>query len=99
MIVKSVVEAKISAVNCLGEWQCKIQPLDGRYQLGIINLLTKQQGFVRDIRLPRHVVPLTYNLTLTPFIIPDNYTIQGTMDMTATIQEAENKCDNKVQKK
>ena len=26
-------------------------------------------GFVRDVRLPRHVIPEVYNLTLIPFIV------------------------------
>jgi hypothetical protein len=51
---------------------------------------------VRDMRLPRHVVPSAYSLTLTPFIVPDNYTIQGSVHISATTQESENKCDSKV---
>ena len=80
----------------LGEWKCKIQPPDGHYQEGTVSLLTSEQGFVRDMRLPRHIVPSAYNLSLTPFIIPDNYTIQGTIDILATTQQADNKCDSKV---
>jgi hypothetical protein len=93
-----VTENRQRAGNwCSGEWRCKIQPPDGsRYQLGIIALLTSEQGFVRDMRLPRHVVPSAYSLTLTPFIVPDNYTIQGSVHITATTQESENKCDSKV---
>ena len=84
----------------LGEWQCKIRPPDGqRYQLGVVALLTSEQGFVRDMRLPRHVIPTAYNLTLTPFIVPDNYTIQGSVTIDAVIREAENKCDYKVKTK
>jgi hypothetical protein len=80
-----------------GEWKCKIRPADGsHYQEGTINLLTSEQGFVRDMRLPHHVIPQTYNLSLTPFIIPDNYTIQGSITINAVTQEAENKCDSKV---
>jgi hypothetical protein len=50
------------------------------------------------MRLPRHVIPQTYNLSLTPFIIPDNYTIQGTVNITAKIKTAENKCNYMVNK-
>jgi hypothetical protein len=60
--------------------------------------LTSEQGFVRDMRLPRHVIPQTYNLSLTPFIIPDNYTIQGAITINANTQEADNKCNSKVSK-
>ncbi len=82
----------------LGEWQCKIQPPDGQqhFQLGVVSLLTSEEGFVRDMRLPRHVIPSAYDVTLTPFIIPDNYTIQGSVIITAKTEEAENKCENKV---
>jgi hypothetical protein len=42
------------------------------------------------------VIPSAYDVTLTPFIIPDNYTIQGSVTIKAKTEEAENKCDNKV---
>jgi len=32
---------------------------------------------VRDVRLPRHLVPVNYKLELVPFIVPDNFTIRG----------------------
>ena len=32
---------------------------------------------VRDVRLPRHMKPELYNLQLLPFIIPENFTIDG----------------------
>ena len=33
---------------------------------------------VTDVRLPIHIVPETYVIHLTPFIIQGNYTIEGT---------------------
>ena len=34
------------------------------------------------MRLPTHLKPLTYNVSLVPFIIPGNFTIQGSVLMT-----------------
>lgn len=36
---------------------------------------------VRDVRLPRHLEPLHYNLELVPFLIPDNFTIRGRVEI------------------
>ena len=36
---------------------------------------------VRDVRLPRHMEPLHYNLELVPFLIPDNFTIRGRVEI------------------
>ena len=38
-------------------------------EFGYISLLNNEMGFVRDVRLPRHVIPEVYNLTLIPFIV------------------------------
>ena len=35
----------------------------------------------KDIRLPSDIVPLSYNLQLVPFIIPDNFTISGAVSI------------------
>ena len=48
------------------------------------------------MRLPRHVVPLTYSLSLVPFIVPDNYTIAGSLNLAAKIRTADNKCNYKA---
>ncbi len=37
---------------------------------------------VRDVLLPRHLSPELYKLELVPFIIPDNFTIRGHMELT-----------------
>ena len=36
---------------------------------------------VTDVRLPRHLEPLHYNLELVPFLIPDNFTIRGGVEI------------------
>ena len=55
-------------------------------------------GFVKDVRLPRHVDPVSYNLSLTAFIIADNYTIDGQLLMEANVNTTmiSNDCENKV---
>ncbi len=37
---------------------------------------------VRDVRLPRHLKPELYKIELLPFIIPDNFTIRGRLELT-----------------
>ena len=36
---------------------------------------------VKDVRLPTHLEPLHYNLELVPFLIPDNFTIRGQVEI------------------
>ena len=36
---------------------------------------------VTDVRLPRHLTPELYTLQLVPFIIPDNFTIRGDVEI------------------
>ena len=38
-----------------------------------------------DVRLPTSLIPEKYNLFLTPFIIKDNYTIKGHVDITVNV--------------
>ena len=40
-----------------------------------------QPAKVTDVRLPTHLEPLTYRLELVPFIIPDNFTIRGLVEI------------------
>ena len=39
---------------------------------------------VRDVRLPRHLVPVNYKLELVPFIVPDNFSIRGYAEVSTT---------------
>ena len=52
----------------------------------------------RDVRLPKHVLPSTYDLRLIPFIKADNYTIGGSININANVvKDGENSCQGKVQ--
>ena len=42
---------------------------------------TGKKAKVTDVLLPRHLNPLSYNVRLVPFIVPDNYTIKGYVDI------------------
>ena len=45
---------------------------------------------VTDVRLPRHLSPELYTLELVPFIIPDNFTIRGNVEIRMLCNEASN---------
>jgi hypothetical protein len=48
---------------------------------GSFHLLTEDEVFVSDVRLPRHIVPDNYNVEMVPFILEGNFTIAGEMQM------------------
>ena len=60
----------------LGKWTCKIELADEN-QFQEATLTATLDILVRDVRLPVHAKPEIYVLHLTPFIIADNYTIEG----------------------
>ena len=62
--------------NQLGKWACKIE-LEDENQFQESTLTATLDILVRDVRLPVHAKPENYVLHLTPFIIADNYTIEG----------------------
>lgn len=43
---------------------------------------------VTDVRIPRHLTPEKYSLKLVPFIIPDNFTIKGYVEIDMLCVEA-----------
>lgn len=44
-----------------------------------------------DVRLPRSIEPIAYNIRLIPFIFEDNFTFAGTVDIEVRVKED---CDN-----
>ena len=50
--------------------------------------LSPLSGQVTDVRLPRHLVPVLYTLELVPFIIPDNFTIRGHVQIEMLCRQA-----------
>lgn len=49
---------------------------------------TVQEG---DVRLPRSIEPIAYDIRLIPFIFEDNFTFAGTVDIEVRVRED---CDN-----
>ena len=45
---------------------------------------------VTDVRLPSHAIPEKYVIHLTPFIIPDNFTIEGHVSIDIDVHEDAN---------
>ncbi|KAL1390301.1 hypothetical protein pipiens_012445 [Culex pipiens pipiens] len=52
---------------------------------------TTQMEDDADVRLPRSVEPLSYNIRLIPFMFGDNFTFAGTVDIEVRVLE---ECDN-----
>ena len=60
---------------------------------------------VTDVRLPSHLEPVNYKLDLVPFLIPDNFTIRGYVEIEVvcrvsasniTLHAADLNIDNKT---
>ena len=60
---------------------------------------------VTDVRLPNHLEPVNYKLDLVPFILPDNFTIRGYVEIEVvcrvsasniTLHAADLNIDNKT---
>jgi len=49
-----------------------------------------QKAKVTDVRLPTHLIPELYTIHLTPFIIPDNFTIRGYVEIEMRCTQAAN---------
>ena len=61
----------------LGKWSCTVKQ-KGQNQYQQAFMTATEVLPVTDVRLPIHIVPETYVIHLTPFIIQGNYTIEGT---------------------
>ena len=73
-----------------GQWECKIDLRSGQFQLGLVNLLSVEDGFVKDVRLPDTVLPEEYDIKLTPHIVEDNYTVDGEIIIKAVVNNYSN---------
>ena len=40
------------------------------------------------MRLPTHLEPISYRLSLIPFLVPDNFTIAGYVDIEISVTES-----------
>ena len=70
----------------VGRWRCRVEVEGGRgFQEEHIQLGTTQTS---DLRLPTHLTPLHYNIFALPFIVPDNWTIAGLVEISLEVKEA-----------
>jgi aminopeptidase N len=60
----------------LGRWTCQVT-LEGVDQYQEAYVTATSDVPVKDVRLPGHAIPEDYIIHLTPFIIVDNFTIEG----------------------
>ena len=64
------------ATSQLGKWSCIVKQ-EGQKQYQQAYMTATEVVPVTDVRLPIHVLPESYVIHLTPFIIEGNYSIEG----------------------
>ena len=70
--------ASVDQAKDIGQWACLMNEQKPTYwHKGSFNLLTATEGFVKDIRLPRHLEPTIYSLDLIPFFEERNFEVDG----------------------
>ncbi len=69
----------------LNQWSCLInQDSPGvPFYKGTFQILT--EGYLKDVRLPRHFLPSFYEVELTPIIEEGDFTIGGSMVLTGSL--------------
>lgn len=74
----------------VGEWACVVNDEGGEdgvpFHRGTFQLMT--DGFLGDIRLPRHLMPVVYDVELVPFILEDNFTTLGALEIHLDFNES-----------
>ncbi len=66
------------------KWTCE---LNGNIR-GTLTLVDETVEYVRDVRLPRHLMPSNYNVELTPIIEETDFTIPGKATITFVYDSA-----------
>lgn len=64
----------------LGTWRCRIV-FAGSNQFHDAFFTATTEIRVSDVRLPLHLLPDKYNVFLTPYLVENNFTIQGHVDI------------------
>ena len=78
---------KLKAPN-MGTWICRIfHSASPIFQEA--HFTATSDGKSRQMRLPKLIQPIKYSIFLTPFIIEDNFTIQGHVDIDILITQKE----------
>lgn len=69
-----------------GDWTCQLELGNGlSYQRSTLAVTDKLR--ISDVRLPGDLKPTYYKLSLIPFLIPDNFTIDGHVDIDLDVVE------------
>ena len=68
----------------LGVWSCHVE-LENVKQFQESRLTATTDGLINDIRLPRHLIPDEYTIQLTPFILENNFTINGHVEIVLNV--------------
>ena len=77
----------------IGKWSGRTTLSEtNQFQESILTVPTREESQdsflpVRDVRLPTSITPEKYNVYLTPFIIKNNYTIEGHVDIVVNVSE------------
>ena len=86
----------------LGKWLCKIRfktpSLDNNDDLEhyphqhflSTTLTAKKEIRVKDVRLPDHMIPISYRVHLTPFLKEGNFTIKGRVEIKVKLLKSSN---------
>ena len=84
------IEIESLSKDQLGKWSCTVQ-LKGQDQYQMAFMTATEVVPVTDVRLPTHAFPENYVIHLTPFIIPENFTIEGHVRINIkVIEDADN---------
>lgn len=74
-----------------GKWKCILNGDSGYEYLGAFTMLTKEEIYVKDVRLPLHIVPEHYDLHLNPTLTrEENFTTTGTVSLEFSVQQDPN---------
>jgi aminopeptidase N len=72
--------------NQIGDWKCRVVHANcSRFQEAHITVTP--DGISMTVRLPQHLKPQKYNVYLTPFIVVDNFTVQGHVDISIIVKD------------
>ena len=77
----------VNPVEDVGQWSCQIEPTAAGMPLHRGTFQIMEEGFLTDIRLPRHIQPEYYNLEMFPKIEEGDFTTAGSMNFTFKVNE------------
>lgn len=71
----------------VGKWTCNVRLTDtDQFQSAVLTVKTTPE-LVKDVRLPKTFEPVSYDVYLTPFLVVDNFTVEGHVDIRLKVKE------------